>query len=435
MHDQSDILNLINSTDITFQRVGCDIVLNNIVRHSELFFKHIVSGDNVGKKLIDGAKDRFFFLTRGCSDDVRFDLKKHYTVFDDIAAEHRMFQKAIQSYINKVDNPKEFDDKILSIFKDISINDTSQRQIIIFITGLCNLHCPYCFSGDINRKEMDLSLLKNIILWCLKNDVKVVSLCGGEPLMYSHFDDMLLLFRENGIQTYFASNLTIELSKFRNVDSKVVKKIYAHITKTILDSPGIKDIFIKNVRDALEKNIDVELRVNIYDDNKEAAIWMNLAEELHINKVDVALTFPTNGKNNAFVELDRISEYNATLKDYLTLAKEKNITIRFAKPMPICLLDSSIARQLLKEYPESTYCSIHKNDYTYNITITNDGYFNYCVGLTKNKMPFSPDTGWADVVKFCSEIKKMIDKPLMEKCGNCYLFDTKICQGSCLSYK
>lgn len=425
MPDQSDILNLINSTDMTFQRVGCDMILNDIVKHSGLFFKHVMAGDAVGTKLLDGAKDRFLFLSRSCSDSVCFDPQKHYDLFDDMAAEHRAFLKAMRQYT----------DKQVPVSDLLPATEETRRQIIIFITGLCNLNCSYCFSSNINRKEMDFNLLNDIVKWCVKNNVKVVSLCGGEPLMYRHFDDMLKLFRENGIKTYFASNFTVDLSKFKNYDSMVVKKMYAHITKTILDTPKLKDVFIKNVMFAFDNNVDVEMRVNIYDDNKDATIWMNLAEELNINKVDVALTFPTNDKNNDFVGLDRMSEYNATLKDYLALAKEKNIALRFAKPMPLCLLDGAIARQLLKEHPETTYCSIHKNDYTYNLTITNDGYFNHCVGLTKQKLPFTPDMSWADVVKFCSEIKKVIDKPLMDRCKSCYLFDTKICQGSCLSYK
>lgn len=445
MLDKNEIFKLLKSTEIIYQRIGCDMIFGDFKANYNLFFNHVIEGGDIEKILSDAADNKFFFLKRYCSDEILFDYNKKYALFDDVAEEHRLFLDCLNAYLKKIDNPIEYCSKLLSIFPRLKpylphpltagiIEKRQKRQLMLFITGLCNLNCPYCFSENISRREMDFKKLEEIVGWCCNNDIRNISLCGGEPLMYSHFDKMLNLFCKDGIKIYFASNMTWEVSD-DCFNGDVISKIYAHITKTTLDNQKLKEIFFKNVSSAKKKGIEVLLRVNIYDGNKDAKRWIDIAKELNINKLNIALTFPTKERNNNFVDIGDISAYSDTLINFYELAKNENITLDIAKPLPLCCFDDDIARILLKECPGSTYCSIFENDCTYNVTITNDGYFNQCLGLTKKKMPFSKTMSWDEVVEFCSDVKELINKPLMNKCSGCYLFDAKICQGSCLSYK
>lgn len=446
MLDKREIIKLLKSAEVMYQRIGCDMIFGDFKNNYDLFFEHVTEGGDIEKILSDAADSKFFFLKRSCSNDILFDYNKKYILFDDVAEDHRLFLDCLKAYLKKIDNPSEYCSKLVPIFPRLkqylpnSLTAGTQekqqrRQLMLFITGFCNLNCPYCFSENISRREMDFKKLEEIINWCCVNDIRNISLCGGEPLMYSHFDEMLKLFRENRIKTYFASNLTCDVSKLCNFDSGVISNIYAHITKATIDNQKFKGIFFKNVNNAIKKGIEVLLRVNIYDGNKDAKQWIKLAKELNISKLNIALTFPTKEKSNNFVEIDDISTYGNIIRDFYEMAKNENITLDIAKPLPLCCFDDNLAGILLKECPRSTYCSIHENDCTYNVTITNDGYFNQCIGLTKKKMPFSKTMSWKEVVAFCSDIKNLINKPLSEKCLKCYLFDAKICQGSCLSYK
>ena len=445
MFDEQELMQLMHSDEVAFRKIGCKNVVDDFHEHWRLFFDGIAESKELRNILVYYAKKRFCFLKGMFSDDIRFESNQKYVFFERQAEEQRLFVSRLHEYLKSVADIDEYFDKIqdLSAFlkpylglKNNRNTTSGNRQLMLFITGLCNLRCDYCFSENILRKEMNLVEIRQILNWCKSNGIGKVSLCGGEPTSHSQFNDILKTLYELGLTTYFASNLTNDLHGFDAINYDVVKKVFAHITEVTYQNKELKKIFTQNIDFLRYKGIATNLRVNIYDKNHDVAQWIDFANELEINAINVALTFPVKEKNNTFVAVDKMRDFAEIISEYVDRAASNNIVLDFAKPMPLCIFDDKLADKLLRDYGGSTNCSIAFNNYTNNVAINTDGYVYQCMGLTKRKTKFDNSLQWADIERFCSDnVRKLMEKPLTDRCDSCFLFDARMCQGACLSYK
>ena len=70
------------------------------------------------------------------------------------------------------------------------------KELSVELTHRCVMNCIFCSSSaskePIIKEEIDYNRLKNIIKECKeKYSIKKISLSGGDPLLYSHFHDLL----------------------------------------------------------------------------------------------------------------------------------------------------------------------------------------------------------------------------------------------------
>lgn len=82
----------------------------------------------------------------------------------------------------------------------------------IMLTDFCNLQCPHCYKKSINS-VCNLDRVKSFIK---ENDIRLIKIFGGEPLLPCYFDTLKELtdFCDINKICYFAqSNLTFELSE------------------------------------------------------------------------------------------------------------------------------------------------------------------------------------------------------------------------------
>jgi len=76
-----------------------------------------------------------------------------------------------------------------------------------FVTGDCNLDCPYCFRVDnpyIGSKEIGTYLAKALV----ENGIKKTTIGGGEPLLVGYLDDVLEILKKGGIHVSIDTNGT-----------------------------------------------------------------------------------------------------------------------------------------------------------------------------------------------------------------------------------
>jgi organic radical activating enzyme len=93
-------------------------------------------------------------------------------------------------------------------------NSITQNKDIIPIhaqllpTNRCNLNCTFCSCAEDDRTtEMDLQLLKNTIQILAENGIKAITITGGgEPLMYTHFSELVNLCSFNFIKMGLVTN-------------------------------------------------------------------------------------------------------------------------------------------------------------------------------------------------------------------------------------
>ena len=77
----------------------------------------------------------------------------------------------------------------------------------------CSRHCKGCFQtkswdfdgGDEYTKELEEELIKS----CLRDGIKRLTILGGEPLLHSHFDEILSICDNNDINVRITTNGTL----------------------------------------------------------------------------------------------------------------------------------------------------------------------------------------------------------------------------------
>lgn len=78
-------------------------------------------------------------------------------------------------------------------------------RLIFWVTSFCNHDCPYCNQSEVRDKnigyEMSLNELNNFIISSQTREFhyKVIELTGGEPSLWSHFEEGLRLLSESKI--------------------------------------------------------------------------------------------------------------------------------------------------------------------------------------------------------------------------------------------
>jgi AdoMet-dependent heme synthase len=104
------------------------------------------------------------------------------------------------------------DRKIQSCYEEINLVDgkwgfSSPQKLEIGLTGQCNLNCIHCWNNSLREKmeELPFELVKREVADFIGSDIKFT---GGEPLLYSHFIDLLKL-GDNRFDIEVTSNGTL----------------------------------------------------------------------------------------------------------------------------------------------------------------------------------------------------------------------------------
>ena len=450
--DSEQINELLKSENQHFRRIAAKTIIDRFDIFSQLFFEEIKENNN--QDLIAFAQQRFPSLSKGFEQAETFNPNTKYPLFAQYAAEHTLFLEKLSEYFAKIkpENQKTlFINQLAAcfhgIFSDLQQNypeyfsgksmDTDEdRQLMVFITGNCNLSCAYCFSKDLQPKEMQVNDFETVLQWAKANNVKKLSLCGGEPLIHSQFDELLNLINKYDFTAYFASNLTVDCSKFENFRKNIIDTIFIHITDQTLENKNLKNQLFANIEYTEKQEIELVFRGNIYDENTKWEEWFQMMQNYQISALNIALTFPVKNSSNRFVSHNDFLKFSPVIVDIIEKARENNISVSFAKPIPLCIFDEDMSRFLLARENFQPLCNVYEQQYTRNICINNDMQFNPCLGITCETLPFAQQIAWEDIERFCSKaIRPLLLKPLYEKCNGCFLYARKLCQGACLSYK
>lgn len=140
------------------------------------------------------------------------------------------------------------------------------------ITLKCPFNCSQCYKKTLDKQEMDYEYLEEMINQGVENEVMLITLNGGEPLLYSQIDKLLMHIGEKGITTNIFSsgfNLSEEvvqlLAKYDNI------KFYVSLngsTEKInkLSREGF-DISISAIKNLSNKNIQFGINWVARQDN------------------------------------------------------------------------------------------------------------------------------------------------------------------------
>jgi len=451
--DSEQILELFKSDNPHFRKIAENNIVDNFHIHSNLFFDCFFQ-NLYNVDLIRYACQRFPTLRGGFGKPMSFNYKKDYVYFAEYAAEHQLFIDKLNCYLNDIQSLEErrqFLDTLYNTFEGLRVDlekiypdcdytveykDNSERQIMIFITGKCNLQCPYCFSNELKPVEMSLSDFEEILHWAYRNGVSRVSLCGGEPTSHSRFNEILSLLPKYAFKTYFASNFTIDCTSLLHFNSDVIDVIFIHLTDKIIENTHLRNCLHQNIRYAKMQGIKLIYRTNISNKTPKIDDWFQIIKETDLSTLNIALTFPTQHLSNQFVDTCLFDEYADVIGKIIDVSEKLKIVLSFAKPVPLCIFDKQTCHYLFMHKNFYPLCSIYNSHYTHNLCITPEKEFRPCLGLPATSLKFHSNSNWQEIENFCRQIvKPLLELPLFEKCAACFLYDRKLCQGACLSYK
>ena len=451
--DSEQISELLKSDNLHFRKIAFKTIVDNFERYAGMFFD-IIANETGYDDLLQNASQRFPALNEGFEKPNPFFPKKNYQYFAECADEYALFINKCQEYCSKEVDEKKREELInrLSIsfsglsadlsrlFPQYHVLNKSEgvvdKQLMIFITGKCNLNCPYCFSAELQPQEMSLTDFDGILQWAKRNQVTKISLCGGEPTIHSHFDKILQLIENHGFKTYFASNFTFDCTSLENFNSNVIDQVFIHLTGQTFENQHLMDQLHKNVEYAKKAKIELMCRTNIANENPPVTAWFHFLEETKIQNLNIALTFPTPKADNQFIDIRSFEQYHSIIEQIINKATERRVGVTFAKPIPLCIFDGTMIRYLFALQKLRPLCNIYEENYTRNLCITLKKEFHACLGVTSSSLKFRENMEWSEVENFCANvIRPLLSKPLWTKCNDCFLFDRKLCQGACLSYK
>lgn len=255
------------------REVAAAEIVRNFADNATLFFDFI----DKSVELCSIAKREMPFLRKGFATNIKSNDEKSYEWFDWIFNSYKVFFNELDEYLsnnkqNKVQLLQTISSEFLGIKEEIylrygvsspNVEEDNNRQLMIFVTGRCNLHCKYCFSDNIEQTSVGIKELTEMIEWAKINLVKTITPCGGEPLLYAHFQSFLNLIVEYGMTTYFASNFTIDISKFVNFNRNIIRVIYVHLTDEIFINEQLKSIVVRNIEISKARGIELVARANI----------------------------------------------------------------------------------------------------------------------------------------------------------------------------
>jgi organic radical activating enzyme len=451
--DSEQIIELLKSDNLHFRKIAFKTIVDEFEIFSKQFFDIISEGIDCDD-LINYACQRFPSLNSGFDEATVFVPSKTYLYFAEYANEHKLFLKELQKYFHAETCPEKREKLIVALSKcfeglksDLfktypqyknsgNTENETDRQLMLFITGKCNLSCPYCFSNELQPQEMSLPDFAEILQWAHKNKVKRISLCGGEPTSHSRFDEILLMMKEQAYKTYFASNFTLNCKALKNFTADVIDKIYVHLTDQALENQYLMRQIIENVEYAEKAGIELMFRTNIADGNPKIKEWFRIIQATQITALNIALTFPTPSENNQFVDADSFEQYAFTIEEIIKKSNELKYGLSFAKPIPLCIFDKQTSRFLLANKKFHPLCGINYHNCTHNVCINHKKEFHACLGVRSSSFKFHKDIDWQEIETYCKNtIQALLALPLFTRCNNCFLFDRKLCQGACLSYK
>lgn len=80
-------------------------------------------------------------------------------------------------------------------------------ELDVFVTYRCGLRCSHCFMGaNLGRVDMGIDVFASIIRQCHEWGTRRVTLLGGEPTLYPHFDEALRLLDDTGLACRIVTN-------------------------------------------------------------------------------------------------------------------------------------------------------------------------------------------------------------------------------------
>ena len=159
---------LLASDDMPFRKAAIDEIVCTFPEHADLFFAPFGQDNELALAMANAAKQWMPFLRDGHTEPVTpFDAHKTYTSFASMAERYAVFLSEMHKHHADQDALWHHFPGLRAELKNATPRDESDknRQLMVFVTGRCNLHCPYCFSKELTRISISREDMTRVLDW------------------------------------------------------------------------------------------------------------------------------------------------------------------------------------------------------------------------------------------------------------------------------
>lgn len=185
------------------------------------------------------------------------------------------------------------------------------KKIYVEITNKCNLNCSFCSKSNKKKKEMNIVEFENVLKKIDTYTDYIYLHVKGEPLLHSHFRDILALSKKYHKQVNITTNGTLLRTRLDDiVSSNIVRQLNISMQSMVNES-YLNDI-LESVEYILNNSkIQIVLRFWALENNRFSSLQNDI-----IKKIITYFNFD----NKVIEEIKE--KNNITLCDRLYLNKE-----------------------------------------------------------------------------------------------------------------
>ncbi len=317
------------------------------------------------------------------------------------------------------------------------------RQVTVSLTYRCNLNCPYCFAADMLRlvpKDISFKKLTEYIEYAVANGCTQLGFMGGEPLLYTSLPEAIASAGKLGLKSYFSTNLIDTHGLLSKLDYRCIGSVTVHLEHPEFYS-SVNYKLVKNGLAFLSQtDVDVIIRYNMTSPHRRD--WTFLEEAANMfnePRISFSTTFPSRTGKTDYVPLPNLKAFSSKISDFAERFSKTGVQLFLAKPFPLCAFTMDELFSLCKTVAIKNICELHRNDYTNNIILHEDGYYQICMALsdTRFELPRPDDQSTSmDIAAIQNRnfMQPIMQSPLLEECVNCTLFIRQLCQAACFAY-
>jgi organic radical activating enzyme len=280
---------------------------------------------------------------------------------------------------------------------------------------------------------MSLSDIETVIEWLTRQNIRHISLAGGEPTFYSKFKEMVPLFKKHNIKISLLTNALFSKDIQESIDPTVISECCINIDPKDTYSEGQFELLDRNIKLIREKIKEIHLSYNISKSNLDYKYYLDACERYGINKIRFSLVAPNKSKNNDYILENELKSYVPIMIEFVKEAVKSKYELILDFPMPYCIFSSTERDFLKKKAGLHGKCSSGVDF----ITINPDKTVFACAPLLIKGPDITTFFSINQVHDYFRDATDSLrwNKFLFTKCKSCLFRRRKECQGGCLCYK
>lgn len=310
----------------------------------------------------------------------------------------------------------------------------------LYLTHKCNRGCPFCFAREVLKESDRLDEILTIdeisqFLDHYGKEIDAVGLLGGEPFLYTHFEELFKLLQNRNIFAKIFTSGTNPLPA--PLDGMTFKDVLG--TLSFVVNVGTKDTYNERQFANLENLLTrfgplCSLSFTIFDLSASPTYLFDLIDQYHLNRnIRVGIALPIHNGGNSYIKKENYKEAGDYFIQTVKMAAERQISLSMDCGFTACMFTTEQIGAMLSRGTEINFVCGAAMDIGPRLQAWN------CFPLFQ--LGKLDALAYDDLEKLRAALIEHTDSQLnntpgiFDKCANCDMRLRRFCAGGCKSFK